>query len=337
MDRFAMIVAYDSYMAKYSIYVGVGEEHMKKIENIAIIGMGALGVMFGNLFAKKLGNQAVTFIADDSRIERYRAEGVYCNGKKCEFTFANGKNPKKPADLLIFAVKGTALDQAIEQARQLVGEDTVILSLLNGIVSEELIGAALGNQHVLYCVAQGMDAVKFGNELTYAHFGQICIGILSTEPEKQPLLQRTLVLFDDVGMPYTVDTDIKRRLWGKWMLNVGVNQVVMVERGTYGTIQQPGKARDMMIGAMREVIMLAKREGVDLTEEDLNGYVRLMDTLSPTGMPSMRQDGIEKRSSEVAFFSGTVIEKAKKYGVAVPVNESLYAAIKGIEMQYSKA
>ncbi len=310
---------------------------MKKIEDIAIIGMGALGVMFGNLFAENLGGEAVTFIADDKRIARYRAEGVYCNGKKCAFAFANGNNFKKPADLLIFAVKGTALDQAIAQAQPLVGEDTVILSLLNGIVSEALIGAQLGHQHILYCVAQGMDAVKLGNKLAYTHLGQLCIGTLPTEPEKQPLLQRTVELFDRVGLPFTVDADIKRRLWGKWMLNVGVNQVLMVACGTYGTIQQPGEARDRMIGAMREVIMLARLEGVDLTEADLNGYVALMDTLSPAGMPSMRQDGIEKRPSEVAFFAGTVIEKAKKHGVAVPVNEALYASIREMEDWYHQA
>lgn len=310
---------------------------MKEIENVAIVGMGALGVMFGNLFAEKLGGQSVTFIADDSRIKRYHADGVYCNDKKCDFQFSNGENPEKPADLLIFSVKSTALETAIGQAKQLVGKDTVILSLLNGIVSEELIGAELGSQHVLYCVAQGMDAVKLGNRLTYAHLGQICIGILPDEPEKQALLQMTVALFDRVGLPYTVDTDIRRRLWGKWMLNVGVNQVVMVERGTYGTIQKPGRAREMMIAAMREVIALAKLEGVDLAEEDLNGYVALMDTLSPEGMPSMRQDGIEERPSEVALFSGTVIEKARKHGIAVPVNEALLNAVKVIESQYRKA
>lgn len=307
---------------------------MKRIENIAIVGMGALGVLYGNLFAEKLGGQAVAFVADDSRIEKYRENGVYCNGKRCDFQFSNGRHPGRPADLLIFAVKGTALQQAIKLTQNLAGTDTIILSLLNGIVSEERIGAALGNRHVLYCVAQGMDAVKLGNRLTYTHMGQLCIGILPTEPEKQPLLQSVAALFDRVGLPYVIDADIKRRLWSKWMLNVGVNQVVMVKRGTYGTIQKPGKARETMIAAMREVMALAGLEGVGLTGEDLNGYVALVDTLSPEGMPSMRQDGIERRPSEVAFFSGTVIEKARKHGLAVPVNEGLYNAIKTIEEQY---
>ncbi len=310
---------------------------MKNIENIAIVGMGALGVLFGNLLAENLGEVAVTFIADDSRLERYRAQGVYCNGKRRDFQFSNGKTPDRPADLLIFAVKGTALPEAIEQARALVGAQTVILSLLNGIASEEEIGAALGNRHLLYCVAQGMDAVKLGNALTYAHVGQLVIGALPTQPEGQQMLQRVTALFDRAELPYTVDSDIRHRLWSKWMLNVGLNQVVMVERGCYETVQKPGRARERMQAAMREVMALAALEGVNLTEADLNGYVALIDTLNPQGMPSMRQDGIERRPSEVALFSGTVLEKARRHGLAVPVNEALYREIKAIESQYDGA
>lgn len=307
---------------------------MEKIKNISIIGMGALGILFGDLFSRKLGRRAVTFIADQSRIQRYRTEGVYCNNKKCEFQFSDGVQPERPADLLIFAVKGTALDRALKEVRNLVGSETIILSLLNGIVSEEIIGETFGKEHVLYCVAQGMDAVKLENRLTYSHMGQLCIGIFPEEKEKLPMLEKVKELFDHVGLPYVIDEDIKRRLWSKWMLNVGVNQVVMVERGTYGTVQVPGKPRETMRGAMREVIALAEKEGITLTEKDLEGYIALIDTLNPDGMPSMRQDGIEGRASELEFFSGTVLQKAKKYGLKTPINEKLYETIKEMEANY---
>lgn len=307
---------------------------MEQIENIAIVGMGALGILYGEMFVRTLGKEAVIFIADKSRIKKYREESVYCNNKKCEFQLSDGTDLEKPADLLIFAVKGTALNQAVKEAKSLVGKDTVILSLLNGIASEEIIGESLGKEHVLYCVAQGMDAVKLGNRLTYAHAGQICIGLLPEESEKRPMLDRVIKLFDRVQLPYSVDEDISRRLWGKWMLNVGVNQVVMVEQGTYGTVQKPGAPRETMKEAMREVILLAQKEGIFLTEKDLEEYVRLIDSINPDGMPSMRQDGIEKRPSEVEFFAGTVLKKAKKYGLQTPVNEELYKKILEIELKY---
>ena len=215
-----------------------------------------------------------------------------------------------------------------------VGKDSVILSVLNGITSEAVIGEALGMDHVLYCVSQGMDAVKLGNELTYSHMGQICIGIPEDQAYKEPMLLAVTDLFDETGFPYTREPDIIRRLWCKWMLNVGVNQTVMVTEGTYGTVQRPGKERQMMRDAMAEVVALADREHIRVTEEDLQGYVDLIDTLNPDGMPSMRQDGIARRQSEVEFFAGTVIRMAERHGLNVPVNRELYRRIKEMEAGY---
>ena len=118
------------------------------------------------------------------------------------------------------------------------------------------------------------------------------------------------------------------------MLNVGVNQAVMIYKGTYGTVQHPGEARELMKAAMREVIVLAEKENVNLTEKDLEEYVSLLDTLDPNGMPSMRQDGVVHRKSEVELFSGTVLSLAKKHGVPVPVNQKIYEIIRDMESKY---
>ena len=135
-------------------------------------------------------------------------------------------------------------------------------------------------------------------------------------------------------MPYVVEKDIMHRLWGKWMLNVGVNQVVMVSEGTYRTVQQPGKERELMCSAMEEVLKLSERAGTGVTRQDLEDYIALVDNLNPEGMPSMRQDGLARRYSEVELFAGTVIRKGEQYGVPVPVNRMLYERIKKIEETY---
>lgn len=276
---------------------------MDRITRVSIVGMGALGVLYGDFFARTLGLEQVTFLADRDRVERYRDTTVYCNGRGWKFAVCPGDetDPRGPAQLLIFAVKATALEASVPMVRNQVGKDTVILSVLNGITSEAVIGNILGMEHMLYCVAQGMDAVKMGNELTYSHMGQICIGIPQHEPQKEAMLEAVTELFERTGLPYTREPDILRRLWCKWMLNVGVNQAVMVEEGTYGTVQRPGPARQMMKAAMAEVVELAGREGIRVTMEDLDAYVDLIDSLNPDGMPSMRQDGLARRPSEVEF------------------------------------
>lgn len=304
------------------------------IKKISIIGMGALGILFGQHFTVKMGNQSVAFVANERRIEKYLRTKVHCNGVECDFRMVSDRLKGNPVDLVIFAVKSTALEEALETAKYQIGENTIIISLLNGISSEHIIGARYGMGKIIHCVALGMDAVKTGNDLTYTKMGQLCVGILPDETDKSNQLNVLCEFFDEVGLPYIKEEDILHRLWSKFMLNVGVNQAVMVYEGTYETIQKPGEAREVMIGAMREVMKLAQYEGVNLTEEDLIAYVDLMGTLSPDGMPSMRQDGLAKRKSEVELFSGTVLRLAKKHGLELPINAMLYRRI--LEMEKSK-
>ena len=307
----------------------------EQIRKVTIIGMGALGVLYGDFFSKKLGEDAVTFLADEERIRRYEEEGIFCNGARCQFRFQDTALPGEEAELLIFAVKATALDDAVRLAENFVGSHTILMSVLNGISSEEILGERFGRDKVLYCIAQGMDAVKSGNQASYSHIGKLCIGIEKEMPQKQPLLDRVEELFRRTGLPYVTEEDIRHRLWSKWMLNVGVNQVVMVEEGNYGTVQQPGEARERMIAAMREVILIAEKARIPVSEKDLEEYLVLIDSLNPAGMPSMRQDGLARRRTEVELFAGTVMKKAEEYGVEVPVNRELYRRVQEITLLFS--
>ncbi|ULT57913.1 ketopantoate reductase family protein [Neobacillus drentensis] len=300
------------------------------IKKVSIIGLGALGILFGNQLAKKLPRTDLRIIADQDRIQRYKEDGVFCNGERCDFNYVMPQEVCEPADLLIIAVKFNGLDDAIQAVKQHVGEKTIILSLLNGITSEEIIGEAYGRDKILYCVAQGMDAVKVENQLTYDHIGMICFG--GNETEKVNILAE---FFEQVEIPYEVDPDMLKRLWGKFMLNVGVNQTVAVFESNYGAVQLEGPARTMMISAMREVMSLSEKVGVRLSEEDLVYWLKVLGTLSPDGKPSMAQDVEARRFSEVELFSGTVVKLGKRYNVPTPVNQVLYQQIKLTESQYT--
>ncbi len=307
---------------------------MKKIENVAIIGMGALGVMYGQLIRENLNEGKLYFIGDKSRIAKLAKEPVYCNDMRCDFEMIDPKDCDIDFDLVIVAVKSTALESATQTIKPLVSEDTIVISLLNGISSEEYLEQQLSMGTVITCIAQGMDALKISNKLTYTRLGHLCVGITPNEAHKIVQLQRLLDFFGDMKIPSTLEQDITHRIWGKWMLNVGVNQVVMVHNGTFASVQQEGQAREEMIKAMKEVIKVANASGVNLTEVDLKGYLDLIDTLNPEGMPSMAQDRVAGRYSEVEMFAGTVIKKAWDLDIPVPINEELYNQVKMIEAGY---
>ncbi|HHZ14080.1 MAG TPA: ketopantoate reductase family protein [Clostridiales bacterium] len=305
-----------------------------KIEKITIVGMGALGVMYGDFLARKLGKEHVEFVANKKRIDKYNKEGVFCNGRKCDFTVVDEEEQGAPADLLIFAVKATGLEEAIQTVRNKVSDNTIIMSVLNGISSEDIIGRVYGMDKIIHCIVQAMDTTKIENQVKYSQFGHICLGIDEENEDKKRRLRAVLDLFDKVGMPYILEDDIMRRIWGKFMLNVGLNQSVMIYEGTYATVQKPGKARELMKNAMREVMRLAQMENINLTQKDFDDYIELVDQMNPNGMPSMRQDGLQKRKSEVELFAGTVIKLADKHKIDVPVNKKIYETILKIEGEY---
>ena len=305
---------------------------MKEIQSTAIIGMGALGLLYGNQIVSRLGSSGLRFIADRKRIQKYHSMEFTVNGEHRTFPMEDCETAA-PADFVIVAVKYNALPEALNTMKNCVGPDTTIISVMNGISSEHMIGERYGREKVLYSIAQGMDAMKFGSSLTYTQAGELRVGALS--PEQNNRLEAMTAFFDRAGIAYTVEDDILHRLWGKFMLNVGVNQTCMAYETTYSGTLVPGEAHDTMIGAMREVIRLAHAEHVNLTEQDLDSYIDLLKTLSPGGMPSMRQDSLSHRPSEVEMFSGTVREMAKKHGLATPVNDRLYKRIREMESQYT--
>ena len=115
------------------------------------------------------------------------------------------------------------------------------------------------------------------------------------------------------------------------MLNVGVNQVCMAYELDYEGVQQPGPARDMMIAAMHEVRKVGACQGVLLTQKDLQESLEVIDSLAPDSKPSMRQDGLAHRKTEVDMFAGAVMAMADRFGMKVPVNQELYQKVKEME------
>lgn len=114
-------------------------------------------------------------------------------------------------------------------------------------------------------------------------------------------------LYTRCGIAHTVEDDIAHRMWAKLMLNDGINQTCMAYGGTYGSATEPGsEQRRCFVSAMRETLAVANAEGVELTEADLTQMVHLIEGIDPAGMPSMAQDRIARRKTEVDEFAGTI-------------------------------
>lgn len=305
---------------------------MKKITNVSIIGMGALGILFGKEISDGIGPHAVQYVMDEARFAKHCGSEVLVNGQPWRAPIVSAE-AAQPADLVIVAVKGTGLNDALDVMKGCVGDDTVIISVLNGITSEEIIGKRYGKEKIIHCIAQGMDAMKFGNKLNFTKQGQWHIGL--AKDEKQENLDSLVNFFEEAKIPYILEKDIMYRMWSKFMLNVGVNQTCMAFGTTFGGVLTEGTEENRTyISAMREVIALAGAEGICIGEKELKEYIDITRTLRMDGTPSMGQDRINKKYSEVELFAGTVIRMAEKHNIPVPVNKYLYEKVKEIESQY---
>ena len=136
---------------------------------------------------------------------------------------------------------------------------------------------------------------------------------------------------DLAGIPNTIPDDMLRMMWWKFMINVGVNQASAVLRAPYGVFQSSADARALMTSLMREVIALAHKANIDLTDRDLDEWLKILATLSSGGKTSMLQDIEAERKTEVEIFAGKVVALGKKYRVPTPVNETILSIIKVIE------
>jgi 2-dehydropantoate 2-reductase len=302
---------------------------MTAIHKVSIIGAGALGAAYGALLYD-MDPGCVSFVAAGERFERLRREGVTVNGRRYAIPVLAPEDASPPADLVIVAVKNHHLDAAIGEMKNRVGGDTIILSLMNGIDSEERIGAVYGMDKVLYALTMGIDALREGNRVIYTTQGRIFFGE-AKNPAVTERVARVQALFDRAGIAWETPPDMIRTLWWKFMANVGINQASAVLRAPYSAFQVPSEARDLMLSSMREVIAVAEKAGVSLTQEDIEAFDPILARLSPEGKTSMLQDVEARRKTEVEMFAGTMIALGEKYGVDVPVNRRLFEAIRNIE------
>lgn len=305
---------------------------MKEIKTVGVVGLGALGVIFSYQLTRGAGYDNVLVLADAARTARYERDGVFLNGERCAFHYADAAKVTQPLDLLLFSVKFGALEDSIAECRHLEGPDTTVISALNGISSEQVLSDAFGAEKVVWCVAQKMSAVKEGNQATCPSFGELALGVPVGADDSR--LRALTAFFDRIGFPYSLPESIETHMWSKLLCNTGCNQAAMVFQCGYGGLQVPDPARDAMLGAMREVVQVANAEGVPLSEKDVESWDAIIQTFPTDGEPSMRQDGKAHRKSEVELFSGTIRRLAAKHGIAVPVNDWLYEKVQEMERAY---
>ena len=277
---------------------------MKNINNVLICGLGAIG----SIYADKIKNAKI--LVDKQRLKKYQDNPTTFNGKVMELDYLLPECKDFKADLIIIATKYDGLNDAIKNIENFVTEDTIIISLLNGVTSEKRIAEKYGKEKLVYSYFIGHSAVRTGRNIT-----QDGINTIVFDGNK-----RVKEFFDRVGINYEIPDDIIRSMWLKFMLNVSSNQTSAILRMTFGQMAENPKCMEFIINVMKEVQAIAKAEGVQNTETMIDDALISLSKMTPDGKTSMLQDVLAGRKTEVDMFAGVMIELGEKHNIPTPYN-----------------
>ena len=302
---------------------------MHPIHRVVILGAGAMGGYFAAQFVDAPGFSTAV-LARGERYERLKRGGLVVNGRHYTVPVIHPDEASRPADLIIVALKNYHLPEAMPDLKSVVGDQTTIISVMNGLDSEEIIGAVYGMDKMLYAVSVGIDAQRDGNRISYTKPGKHYFGH-AENTHIDARVRRVQTAFERAGIVYETPVDMLRILWWKFMVNVGMNQASAVTRAPYGVFQTSPEAGALMEALMHEVIVLADRASINLKEKDIADWYTFLNTLSPQGKTSMLQDIEAGRKTEVEAFGGKVVAMGELYNIPTPVNHTMLRIIQVLE------
>ncbi len=303
---------------------------MKQLNTVALIGLGAIGCSLAPGLLKAVGPENFRVIAGGARKKRLETDGITINGEIYHFTIVDPGQKTTPADLVIVIVKHGALPTAIKDIKNQVGDDTIIVSFMNGIDSEEQIAAEYGWERVIYGITRKSVVMQNGSCNYDPQYGRFILGEARNETIS-PRIEAVMDLFSRGEIPYKVEPDMVRSLWLKFACNVSENQSSAILGIPFGALQVSEHANHIREMAFREVIAIANRKGIALTQEDLIQQRQHLQGVPYANKTSMLQDIENGRTTEVEMFSGIVCRLGAELGIPTPINELFYHSIKVLE------
>ncbi len=304
-----------------------------EIRSVALIGAGAVGSFIAYALA---GKDGVDFcvVADGARKERLEREGIAVNNKKEIVTLRPRvctPEEAKGADLLLVAVKYTALDSVLEDIRTICSPDTVVLSLLNGIDSEEKIAEVIDPAQIVYSLmrvsserrkdAEGRDVVTFDPTIKWGvYLGE------KGSPVKSARIEAVEDLFAGTTCSVYFMENILQDQWAKYASNICYNLPQAVLGVPFKAYFDSAHVQFLRDRLLKEVTRVGAAMGIEVPGPSLS-----WDSCLPTARFSTLQDLDAGRHSEIEMFAGVLMRKAAEVGVEVPYATFAYHAIKALE------
>lgn len=298
---------------------------------IAIIGAGAMGCLYGGKLSQSKDNQVYLLDIWKEHIDAINKQGLIMeeNGEPIVYSDVKASihaSEIGPADLVIVFVKSTLTRQAVQESQEVFGEDTLVLTLQNGLGNVDIIGEEIGLSKVVGGTTAHGAYMKGPGEICHAGFGKTIIGELSGKTTER--ISEVANIFQSVGLETEISNNILGLIWDKLIVNVGINGLTAITGLHNGELLDHPELLDIMKEAIDEGIAVAKAKNIELSSQDPYGHTLEICKNTATNKSSMLQDIINKRRTEIDMINGGILREGEKLGISTPVNGVLTNLIK---------
>lgn len=303
---------------------------------IAIFGSGGVGAYFGGRLAQ--AGEDVVFIARGEHLQAMRSEGLRVDSIEGDFIIKPVQAADDPAaagkiDLIIVAVKAWQLAEAAAAMRPMMGPDTLVLPLLNGVEAPSQLASALGDENILGGLCGIMAYIAGPGHIRHAAISPfIKFGELDNRSSERTAAVRK-VFSAAKGLSAEIPADIHAAMWQKFLFIIATSGIGAVTRAPVGIIRAQAETRAMLTRAMEEVFAVAKARAIALPSDIIDQTLSGIDRLPQDGTASMQRDIMNGRPSELEQQNGAVVRLGREAGVPTPVNAFIYASLLPMELR----
>jgi 2-dehydropantoate 2-reductase len=300
---------------------------------IAVFGTGGVGGYFGGRLAQ--AGEEVTFIARGEHLKAIRASGLRVDSPDGDFIIqpANATNDVSEVgevELVVLGVKAWQVPEAARAIKPLVGTNTTVLPLQNGVEAVPQLVDELGASNVIGGLCRIVSFVVEPGHIRHAGFRpSIIIGELDNRHTDR--IARIEQVFTRAGLDTTVAPDIQVALWMKFLFIASFSGVGAMANAPAGVIRSDPKWRGLILNAMAEIYRLAHERGVKLPAKSVDTVMASVDALPEDATSSMHRDIAAGKPSELESQNGAVVRMANEIGLAVPTHTLIYQTLKPLE------
>ena len=297
---------------------------------IAIMGTGGVGGYYGGLLSQQ--GQEVIFIARGAHLQAMRAKGLHVKSVHGDFLVSPARATDDPAevgpvDLILFTTKTYHTDVAAQGMKPMVGQETVVVPLQNGIDAAERLGAYVGREHLVGGVTWLSAAIEAPGVIgQYSQFRRVVLG--EFDGKMTARLKKIYETLQATGIAVELSADILKVLWTKFVFISSASALGSLTRATIGEYRQVPETREVLTEALREVAAVAQARGVTLAGDLVAKTLEFIDNAAPDMKTSMQRDVETGRPSELESMIGVVPRLGRQTGVSTPVLRLAYAVLK---------